>query len=317
MRFCIIYAVILFLMLTANLYSQVTEKEDLLKSKTTDSIPGWKRGGVVALNFSQTSLTNWAAGGQSSYAYNGLMSFFLNYKKEKNAWDNSIDLGYGMLNQENALAKKTDDRIDIVSKYGREAKSRLYYALLLNFKTQMTEGYNYPNDTTKVKISNRLAPAYIVGALGLDYKPGQYTSIFAAPLTSKITIVNDQALANARAFGVDSSKNMKSEFGGYLRVIYSKNDFQMDFLENLSFTTKIDLFSNYINNPENVVVNWETLIALKINKYISMNVNTQLIYDDKIKIGKDSNGDAKIDDFEKKPRIQLRENIGVGFAYKF
>jgi hypothetical protein len=304
-------------MLTANLYSQVTEKEDLLKSKTTDSIPGWKRGGVVALNFSHTSLTNWAAGGQSSYAYNGLMSFFLNYKKEKNAWDNSIDLGYGMLNQENALAKKTDDRIDIVSKYGREAKSRLYYALLLNFKTQMTEGYNYPNDTTKVKISNRLAPAYIVGALGLDYKPGQYTSIFAAPLTSKITIVNDQALANARAFGVDSSKNMKSEFGGYLRVIYSKNDFQMDFLENLSFTTKIDLFSNYINNPENVVVNWETLIALKINKYISMNVNTQLIYDDKIKIGKDSNGDAKIDDFEKKPRIQLRENIGVGFAYKF
>ena len=222
-----------------------------------------------------------------------------------------------MLKQENAIAKKTDDKVDLLSKYGREALKNFYYAGLLNLKTQMTTGYNYPNDTTKVKISNLFAPAYLVGALGMDYKPNAYLSIFAAPFTGKITFVVDTALANKGAFGVEKGDKTKSEFGGYIRMIYSKNDFKGDFMKNISFTTKIDLFSNYIKNPQNIVVNWETMVAVKISKYISMNLNTQLIYDDKIKIGYDSNKDGIIQESEKKPRIQFKELLGVGFSYKF
>jgi hypothetical protein len=85
-----------------------------------------------------------------------------------------------------------------------------------------------------------------------------------------------------------------SEFGAYLRAIYTKNDFKNELLKNVSFTSKIDLFSNYIKNPQNIVVNWETLIALKVNKYISANFNTQLIYDDKILIPSDRNGNGII-----------------------
>jgi len=289
---------------------QIIEAEKKLKTQSTDTTKGWRKGAVTGINMAQTSLTNWAAGGENSIAVNGLFSIFANYKKGKNAWDNSLDLGYGILKQEStSFLKKTDDKIDLLSKYGREAIKNFYFAALLNFKTQMDVGYTYPTDSTRTKISNRFAPAYIIGALGIDYKPNAYLSVFAAPLTGKTTIVNNQALADIGAFGVDSSKNIKNEFGGYVRMIYSKNDFKSEFMKNISFTTKIDLFSNYIKDPQNVVVNWETQIALKISKFITINFNTQLIYDDKIKIA-DKNKEVK-------PRIQFKELLGLGFSYKF
>lgn len=299
-------------------YGQVTEAEAKLKTQTKDTLEGWKKGGIVGITIAQTSLTNWAAGGQSSYAVNGVFSTFFNYKKGKNAWDNSLDLGYGILNQEGVkYTKKTDDKIDILSKYGREAKKNFYYAVLLNFKTQMTTGYKYPTDSTRLKISNRFAPAYLIGAIGVDYKPNSYLSVFAAPITSKFTFVNDTMLSNIGAFGVDKGKAVKSEFGGYVRIIYTKNDFKGEFMKNVSFTSKLDLFSNYTENPQNIVVNWETLIALKVNKYINININTHLIYDDKIKIGKDTNKNGVVEESEKKPRIQFKELFGVGVSFKF
>lgn len=310
--------IILLLSTTTLIQGQVTEAESKLKTQTKDSLDGWKKGCVIGATVAQTSLTNWAAGGQSSYAINGVFSTFANYKKGKNAWDNSLDIGYGILNQEDVkYTKKTDDKIDVLSKYGREVRKSLYFAGLLNFKTQMATGYNYPTDSTRTKISNLLAPAYLVGALGIDYKPNPHLSVFAAPITTKFTFVNDTTLSNAGAFGVDKGDKMKSEFGGYIRLIYTKNDFTSEILKNVSFTTKLDLFSNYAENPQNIVVNWETLIAFKINKYININISTHLIYDDKIKIGKDSNDDGKIEESEKKPRIQFKELFGAGISFKF
>jgi len=306
----------MFFFLTS--YSQIVDAEAKLKTQTKDSLDGWKKGCVIGANLAQTSLTHWAAGGQNSFAINGVYSAFANYKKGKNAWDNSFDLGYGILSQEGVkYTKKTDDKIDLLSKYGREVKKSFYYAALLNFKTQMTTGYKYPTDSTRTKISNFFAPAYIIGALGVDYKPNTHLSIFAAPITTKFTFVNDTVLSNAGAFGVAKGENLKSEFGGYVRIIYTKNDFKGEFMKNVSFTTKLDLFSNYIKDPQNIVVNWETLIALKVNKYINVNLNTHLIYDDKIKIGEDSNDNGTIEEVEKKPRVQFKELFGVGVSFKF
>jgi hypothetical protein len=296
-------------------FSQVTETEDKLKAQTKDTLQGWRTGGVLGLTLAQTSLTNWAAGGENSMAINGIFSFFANYKKDKTAWDNSFDFGYGLLKQGTVKDyKKTDDKIDILSKYGHEAFKNFYYAALFNFKTQMTAGYNYPTDTTKVKISDLFAPAYVVGALGMDYKPNAYLSVFAAPLTAKMTIVNNQILADAGAFGMKDGKTSKTEFGGYVRFIYSRNNFKNEALKNVSFTTKLDLFSNYAEAPQNIDVSWETQIAFKVNKYISVNVNTHLLYDDNIKtIEKNGTGQ----DITKGAKIQFKEILGVGFSYNF
>ncbi|MCX6332669.1 MAG: DUF3078 domain-containing protein, partial [Bacteroidia bacterium] len=265
-------------------------------------------------------LTNWSAGGQNSVAVNGIFAVFANLKKGKSNWDNSLDLGYGLLSQgkgDNRNTRKTDDKIDFLSKYGRQAFKNLYYAALVNFKTQMTPGWNY-EATPKNKISDLLSPGYLLVALGLDYKPNAYFSAFIAPLTSKFTFVTDKDLSNAGAFGVKPGETIKSEFGGYIRSIYTKNDFKGEFMKNISFTTKIDLFSNYLDNPQNIDVNWETLLGMKVNKYISVNFNTVLIYDDNIKVPFDKNGNGIIEAGESVgSKVQFKEIFGAGFSYKF
>ena len=312
-------ATALLLLLTAFFYTslaQVTDAEGKLKAQSADTLKGWKKGGVIGFNLAQTSLTNWAAGGEKSVAINGMFSVFANYKSEKSAWDNSLDLGYGVLNQgESDEFRKTDDKIDFLSKYGRKAYKNFYYAALFNAKTQMTRGYKYADDGTETKISNIFAPAYFVAALGMDYKPNAYLSVFAAPITGKVTVVNDESLSNAGAFGVDPGSKSKSEFGGYVRIIYSRNDFTQAILKNVTFTTKLDLFSNYIEDPQNIVVNWETLIALKVNKYINVNLMTHLIYDDKVLFDVDDNNDGIVE--KQIAKVQFKEIFGVGLSYKF
>ncbi|MGE5480694.1 MAG: DUF3078 domain-containing protein [Chloroflexota bacterium] len=308
------------------LFSQVVEPEAKLRELNKDTLKGWYYGGLVGLNFSQVSLTNWAAGGENSLALNGLFSVFSNYKEEKMTWDNSLDVGYGFMVQgKKGVFIKTDDKFDALSKYGRKAFDNVYYAALLNFKTQMSIGRDYKKDTSK--ISNFMAPAYLIGALGMDYKPNSYLSAFAAPVTGKITFVEDQDLADSGAYGVkpavfDAQGNLirhgetrKIEFGGYIRIIYTKNDFATEALKNVSLTSKIDLFSNYLKNPQNIDVSWENIIAFRVNKYITFNISTHLLYDDDITINIDNNDDGIFD--ESGPRTQFKEILAVGFSYKF
>ena len=315
-RVSLIFSLILLTTLIAS--GQVTEAEKALRAMRADTLQGWKKGGVVGFNFAQTSLTNWAAGGENSLAVNGMFSGFANYKKGKSVWDNNLDIGYGLIKQGSADFKKTDDKIDFLSKYGQEAFNKFYYAALFNFKTQMTTGYNYNADGTKTKISNLFAPAYITLALGMDFKPNAYFSAFLAPVAAKFTMVKDTELSHSGAFGVDPGETLKSEIGGYIRAIYSKNDFKAELLKNVSFTTKIDLFSNYLDNPQNIDVNWEVLLAFKVNKYLNVNFNTQLIYDDNIMILNDRNRNGIVEAGEgSKSLVQFKEIFGVGLSYKF
>lgn len=314
-----IIALFIFIVCSLSItFSQVTDAEKKLRAVNADTVMGWKNGGLIAVNLAQTSLTNWAAGGQNSFAVNGILSLFANYKQGKSAWDNSLDIGYGLLRQGGKKADftKTDDKFDLLSKYGREAFGNFYYSALVNFKTQMTPGYKYPDIIHK--ISDLFAPAYLLAALGMDYKPNPYFSAFIAPLTGKFTFVNDNALSQAGAYGVTPGKKSKSEFGGYIRAIYSKNDFKNDFLQNVAFTTKVDLFSNYMENPQNFDISWETLIGLKVNKFITVSFNTHLLYDDNIKIPIDRNNDGIFGPGEAPgSRTQFKEILGVGFSYKY
>src|SRR5690606_29675983 len=158
-----------------------------------DTIEGWKTGGLFSLNASQVSLTNWNAGGQNSISGNALVSIFANLRKGKAEWENSLDLGYGLQRlgrKDNAAWVKTDDKIDLVSKYGRKASKHWFYSALVNFSTQSTAGYNYPNDS--IEISGFMAPGYLMSAIGMDYKPAKIFSAFIAPFTLKSTFVNSQ-----------------------------------------------------------------------------------------------------------------------------
>jgi hypothetical protein len=265
-------------------YSQILiEGQDSIVADTS-----WKKGGIFTLNFNQTNLTNWSAGGENSIAANALFNAFAKYKKGRSAWDNSLDLGYGLLKAGENEIRKSDDKIDLLSKYGYDVnnKNKWFYTLLFNFKSQFTSSYEYPNDTTEILISKFAAPAYALLALGMDYKPNDYFSVFFSPLTMKATIVADQDLADAGSFGVDPAEfdtsgrkisdgeNLRTEFGAYLNA-----KFQKDVMTNVNLMTKLDLFSNYTEDPQHIDVSWEVLLAMKINKFLSASIQTHLIYD--------------------------------------
>ena len=294
--------------------AQVTDPEATLKStdtKATDD--GWHFGGVTNLNFSQLYLSNWAAGGENSYALNGLVSLFASYKKKSLTWDNNLDMGYGFMNQyESELGRrKTDDKFDFTSKVGYKAFSDFYYSGLMNFKTQFDQGLDYKSDPINgEKISDFMAPAYLTAALGLSYQPNKYFNAFLAPFTGRLTIVNDATLT--KKYSLEPGNTTRMEFGGYIRTIYSRNDFEAEFLKNVTLTSKLDLFSNYLDNPQfkKIDVNWEVLIALKVNKYLSVNINTNLVWDYDVKF-------KQADGITEKEKLQFKELLGVGFSYNF
>lgn len=301
--------VIFLILFSSFVFSQVTEGEDKIRAKNADTTLGWKKGGVINIGIAQASLTNWAAGGQSSIAINGLFSVYLHKVMKKAVWENYLDMGYGLMNQGNSSSwRKTDDKIDFTSKFGNELKKSFYFASLVNFKTQFTDGFNYPNDS--IAISKFMAPGYLLGALGLEYRPNNDLTLYIAPLTSKNTFVMDQTLANQKAFGVDSSKMFRSEFGGYLRFSYN-----VKLMENIGFQTKLELFSNYLNNPQNIDVSWETLLSLKVNKFISATLGTHLLYDHDVVIQLDKNRDGIMDATGR--RVQFKQVLNVGLSYKF
>jgi len=303
MKTKIVTLLFVILLLPGFTFSQITETEKHLKTVETDTIVGWKTGIVTGINLAQTALVNWSAGGESSVAFNGMLSTFANYKDTTSEWINTLDIGYGLMQQgANGKFIKTDDRFDLLSKYGVKAFSKFNYAILANFKTQFAPGYNYPNDS--VKISGLLAPAYLLVAVGLNYVPDSYFNAFLAPFTGKMTIVNDNALSASGAYGVEPGKKLKGEFGGYARIVYTRSDFKSEILKNVAITSKLDLFSNYLKNPQNIVFNWENQLALKVNKYISATINTHLMYDANIRV----NG--------AKAKLQFKEILGIGFFLK-
>lgn len=280
----------------------------------------WRTGTVFGLNFNQVSLTNWAGGGQSSVAATGLTSLFANYAIGKIGWDNTLDISYGLITKAQSGWQKSDDRFELSSKLGIKAGTKgMFYTAFFNLKSQFSPGYKYPNDTTK--ISDFFAPGYLLAGLGIDYKPSADFTIMLAPLTGKLTFVMNQDLADAGAFGVDEAEydatglikikdgaNMRQEFGGYFKLMY-----KVDLFDNVSFMTKVDLFSNYLNNPQNIDVNWETLLSMEVNKFISATISTMLIYDDDVDISVDHNHDGNIDELG--PRVQFKQAFAVGFSY--
>ncbi|MDA9312946.1 DUF3078 domain-containing protein [Vicingaceae bacterium] len=311
------FILIILLLSGLNSFTQVADSEKKLKKLRADSADGWEKGGLVNLNFTQVSLTNWAAGGQNSISTAGFSSLFSNYKKGKSTWDNSLVLQFGQVKQGGKGFIKSDDRLQFTSKFGRDAGKFWYYAALLDFQTQFTVGYAEPNNSA-TKISDFMAPAYFVGALGMDFKPTNNFALFIAPITAKYTVVGDDSLAFRGAYGVQAHEvdgnsgitnfeNTRLEIGGYLRLMFKKK-----IMENISYQTNLGLFSNYANKPQNMDINWDNLLNMKVNKYISASITTSLIYDDdvNITISKDDGSTPKVG-----PRTQFKYVLGVGLAF--
>lgn len=281
--------------------SQQTIKKD---DKDT-TIKTWKKGGNFALNLNQGSLSNWAAGGDKfSLSINSMLDLFAFYKKGKHSWDNSLGLAYGIVKTTSLGQRKASDRIDLLTKYGYALKPKLNLAGLFNLRSQFANGYGYAKNVLGVDsaylTSKTFAPAYIILSPGLDWRPKDNFSLFVSPVTARWVIVGDATLRPF--YGVPLNKSALSEFGAFASANY-----HVSFQTNLDFKSKLDLFSNYKHNPQNIDVYWANMLTAKITKYINFNLNVDIMYDD----------DTKNVDPKKGPAPQILQLMGIGFAYHF
>lgn len=286
-----------------------------------DTTEGWTVTGGISFNISQSSFSNWAAGGQNALSGNIILGGVATLKKGKNLWTTTLLTTYGTIRKNNDFSK-TDDKLEINSKYGYQAfkNPKWYLSTIMNFKTQYTIGYADEGDT--LKVSNFMSPGYLNLGLGLDWNPTDYFSLNIAPANAKMIFVTDQELANKGDYGVDPAvldtagnvitpgKNMNFKFGIYVRAQFNKEIFK-----NVSLFTTLDLFSNYLKNPENIDVNWEVLLTFKINEWLAASINTTLIYDADI-VFERVNDAGEVERFG--PRTQFKEvfNLGVTLNLK-
>lgn len=272
-----------------------------IKKETDTTYWNWKTGGLYNLNFSQSALSNWAAGGDNfNMALTSYFNYFAYYQKPRHSWDNNFDVNLGFMQSTSLGGRKNDDRIDLLSKYGYKIDSvgQLYLSGLFNFRSQVFDGYSF-SGTNATFTSSLLSPAYIILSAGVDYKPNNTLSVFFSPLTSRTTLVMNSILSAQGKYGVDTGKHVNRETGLFITVNYSNT-----IAPNVTYKGRADFFSNYYQKPENVNVYMTNLFTFKIHKNFSATYSLDVMYDDKIRI---------FGPLKKSPGLQLKSIIGIGY----
>ncbi|MDR7208524.1 DUF3078 domain-containing protein [Flavobacterium piscis] len=292
--------------------AQNTEKELIQNTEKAVNIindtivdEGWKTKGIVSLLLNQSSFNNWIAGGEDSFSGTLGINYDFNYKKDDITWDNKILASYGLLQTKTAdFAKKTDDRLEFNSIVGKKAFGEWYYSYFLNFRTQFTTGYIYGQDVNGKEIRTEstkfMSPGYLTTGPGIYWSKDVNLKINFAPLTSKFTFV-DSAYTSGTGyvdgdyFGVDANKSMRYELGFYSSIYY-----KLAIMTNVTAENTLNVYSNYLEDPQNVDMDYSLNIVMKVNKFLSANFSFQAIYDDNAFRG-----------------FQTRQVFGLGVSFGF
>lgn len=261
-----------------NVLSQQNEKE-LLKineqvaAKSNEEKPnGWVKKGTFTFLANQATFNNWLAGGQSNVSGNIGVNYDFNYKKDTWNWDNKIIAGYGLTKIKDQEMQKSDDRLQFNSLLGKRTSvtSNWYYSAFFNFKTQFDSGFE-----SGIKTSHFFSPVYFQFGPGMLWKKSDNLKVNIAPATSKLIIVHSHFTDFGPSFGVEQGKTARFEFGAALNAYY-----KFKVVENVTFENILNLYSNYMEEPQNIDLDYTLNVAMKINKYLSTNFAFQTIYDD-------------------------------------
>lgn len=306
----IMFSAIALLSLATYAQEETTSTEAPVSTSTdTPAEKTWTRAGIISLLFNQAAFNHdWTGGGTNNYGGNLNLSYDANYKKGLWTWDNKLLIDYGLTRVDgDAFSKKTNDRFAITSLLGAQTKedSQWYYSFFANFQTQLDKGYKYGTDAqgnqTRTEYTRFMAPGYFSFGPGMLWKKSDNLKVNIAPATSKITTARKQFTSPTGShythnfYGVEDGKNIRYELGFYLNG-YAK----VDVWENVSIENILSLYSNYLDKPQNVDLDYTANVVMKVNKFLSANFTFQAIYDD----------DAA-------RAFQIRELLGLGLSYKF
>ena len=241
------------------------------QTETAEGTSPWTREGNLGLKLTQVSLTNWAAGGDNSVAFDFQGAYQANYKKGKHLWNNRLELAYGLNRTGEDGTKKANDKIYLNSNYGYSIAKSWYASAFATFQTQFSPGYDY-SISKDISVSEFMSPAYLTTGLGFTYEPNKIFTVVLSPASWRGTFVLNDRLSDEGAYGVDPGKHLLSSFGANL-----KGEVRYEFMKNMTVYSRLDLYSDYLHKPQNIDVNWEVQINMAINKWFSTTLTTNLV----------------------------------------
>ncbi len=273
------------------------DRLDEIKKASVKEGDGWVRGAGVGLDFAQLALINPRFGsGENRIGFGGLGNVFANYKKNNIYWMNSASLQLSI--QKNGISSnpflKNLDRFLLASKIGKKLNDKWGLALDGGIETQLTPTYQ-GNILKPVNgeslIANIFAPATIRLSLGVDYFANPHLTFFFSPASLKMIYISDQAIADLGTFGTQKNDNgigykkTDTQLGATVKGIYTSKYFG----DKLAVNSVLDLYSNYLRNPQNIDVNWHNDFTWSIWKGLGLNLAVDVLYDDDIFVQVDRN----------------------------
>ena len=269
--------------------------------------PAWTLFGNGSIGFTQTSLSNWSKGGESSLALLLMSKYNANYSKDKVKWENSVEFRYGISQTKTRGLEKNDDKLELQSRLGYSAFKKWFYSGEANFRTQLAPGYKFPDKDHPISLF--MAPGYLTMSIGMDYKPNKDFSLFLAPFTSKSTFVRDTVMIAPSKFGLEPGKKQLWEPG-----IIVKANWHRAITENITYDTKGEFFNNYRYTFQKFAFEWEQVIVMHISRLITTQIMTQMLYDYNTKFPVYNDAGTVIGS---KPKLQFKELFTIGLTYKF
>lgn len=283
-------------------------------SEQGDSVKNWKITGILSFNVGATGLVNWAAGGNNSINMLAGANVSFLYKKNHIAWDSNIDTEFGESFVENNKHpwQKTNDKLNISTKFGWEFAKTWYLTALGSFKTQYANGYDYSKDDDPLlPISKIMSPSYTDLSVGIDWKYKNLLSLYLSPVAGRITSCTDSAL-RVSYLGDDYApgekyfgKNYKAEFGASFRATL-----MYDEIQNFKILSTLTLFTPYSKKFGNIDVDWDLSVSYQFLKVLNVSVGTQLRYYDAVKIKGPKDEVAT-------QHVQFKAVLGLGVGYSF
>ncbi len=262
---------------------------------------GWLKGGNIAITFNQSAFNHeWINGGIGNTAANLFVNYDANMVKGDLIWDTKLILDYGVnKNEDQDDFLKSNDRLELNSMVGKKAKGNWFYSALFNLRTQM--------DKAADGNTHFFSPAYFQAGPGMLWKKSDDFNVNISPAAAKLIVVHDEytdvpaamvsAFNDANGyFGVEANETTRLEIGAAVRIYY-----KTELMKNITMENIMGLYSNYLEDPQNVDIDYTMNLIMQVNKYISANLVFQAIYDDNAQ----PNG------------FQIREAFGIGINATF
>lgn len=281
----------------------------------------WTKKNEIGLDLNQGTFTNWSAGGNN--AISGILKIDLlrKYERGRTLWLSELKIRYGLQKQSEQEIRKTDDVLSLNSSFGYKTsvKSKWSYSVKFSLNSQFSDGFKYPDVNNP--ISRAFAPAYVFLGIGSEYVLEQDNTLFyISPATWKATFVLDKKLANQGAFGLPGA--IENELGVILKngrrsrheigILFS-GQYKKNLAKNILLETRLNLYTDYLNNFGNIDVDWQLQVEMKITNYVRATIGGFLIYDDDIRNKKTVDGKEVLEG----PRVQFKQLLGFGIIYSF